>query len=116
MLGWKTSENNVVCKFDIEKLVDHTGNLGDSSNTIKYPIFSAFMKCVLSISHGNSAPESGFSSNKHVLDIQGHSLKDTIGALRIVKNVILYHPSLLDDPVTKEMLRTLKAFKAKISS
>ena len=64
------SEKNAVSKFDIEKLVHHIGNLRDSSNTIKYSIFFAFMKCVLSISHGNSAPESGFSINKHVLDIQ----------------------------------------------
>ena len=65
------SENNAVSKFDIEKLVHHIGNLHDSSNTIKYPVFSAFMKCVLSISHENSAPESRFSINKHILDIHG---------------------------------------------
>ena len=39
-------ENNAVPKFDIEKVVHHIGNLRDSSNTIKYPIFPAFMKCV----------------------------------------------------------------------
>ena len=51
------------------------------------------MKCVLSISHGNSAPENGFSINKHILDIYGHSLKeDTIEALRVVKDAILHHP------------------------
>ena len=67
------SENNAVSKFDIEKLVHHFENFRDSGNTVKYPIFSAVMKCVLSISHGNSAPESGFSINKDNLDIHGHS-------------------------------------------
>ena len=68
------------------------------------------MKCVLSISHGNSAPESGFCINKHILDIHGHSLKeDTIEALRVVKDAILRHPSLLDIPVTKEMLQNVTA-------
>ena len=87
------SENNAVSRFDIEKLVHHTGNFLDSSNTIKYPNSSAFMKCVLSISHGNSSPENGFSINKHILDIHGHSLKeDTIEALRVVKDAILHHP------------------------
>ena len=83
------SEKNAVSKTDIEKVAHHIGNLPDSSNTIKCPIFSSFMKCVLSLSHGNSAPESGFFINKHILDIHGHSLKeDTIKALRVVKNAI----------------------------
>ena len=106
------SENNAVSKFDIEKLVHHV-NLPDSSNTIKYPIFSAFMKRVLSISrnfHKEIAPVSGFSINKHILDIHGHSLQeDTIEALRVVKDAILRHSSFLDVLVTKKMLRSVKA-------
>ena len=70
------------------------------------------MKCVLSISHGNSAPESGFSINKHILEIHGHSLKeDIIETLRVVKDAILRYPSLLDIPVTKEMLQNAKALR-----
>ena len=46
------------------------------------------------------------------MDIHGHSLKeDTIEALRVIKDAILRHPSLLGVPVTKEMLRTVKASK-----
>ena len=68
------------------------------------------MKCILSVSHGNSAPESGFSINKHILDIHGHSLKeDTIEAIRVVKDAILRYPSLLDIPITKEMIKNVKA-------
>ena len=106
----KICESTAVSKFDIEKLVYHLENLRDASGTVKLPILSAFMKCTLSISHGNSAPESGFSINKHILDIHGHSLKeDTIEALRAVKDAILCYPSLLDIPVTKEMLQNIKA-------
>ena len=106
------SESNAVSKFDIEKLVYHIGNLRNSTNIIKYPIFSAFMKCVLSISHGSSVPESGFSINKHILDIHGHSLKeDTIETLTVLKDAILYRPSLLNVPVIKEMLRSVKALR-----
>ena len=106
----KICESTAVSKFDIEKLVHHFENLHDSSGTVKLPIRSAFMKCALSISHGDSAPESGFSINKHILDIHGHSLKeDTIEALRVVKDEILRYPSLLDIPVTKEMLQNIKA-------
>ena len=102
------SENNPVSKFVIEKLVHHVGNIRGSSNTIKYPIFSAFMKCgVLSISHRNSATQIGFSINKYISHIHGHSLKeDTIEVLRVVRDAIVGHPSLL---VTKEMFRSVKA-------
>ena len=90
----------------------HLETLRDSSGTVKFPILHGFMKCALSISHGNSAPESGFSINKHILEIHGHSLKeDIIEALRVVKDAILRYPSLLDIPVTKEMLQNAKALR-----
>ena len=93
----KISGRIAVSKFDIEKLVHHLENLCDSSDTVKFPILSAFMNCVLSILHGNSVPESGFSINKHILDIHGHSLKeDTIEALRVVKDAVLCYISVLD--------------------
>ena len=89
-------------------------NLRDSSGTVKFPILSAFMKCVLSISHGKSALESGFSINKHIRDIHEHFLKeDTIEALRVVKDAILCYPTLLDIPVTKEMLQNVKTSRQK---
>ena len=60
--------------------------------------------------HGKSAPESGFSIKMYILGIHGHSLKeDTIEAFRVIKDAIFRHPSLLDVPVTKEMLRSVKA-------
>ena len=97
-------------KFDVEKAVLHLGGLRDSSLTVKFPVLTAIMKCILSMSHGNSAPESGFSINKHILDIHGHSLKeDTIEAIRVVKDAILRYPSLLDIPITKEMIKNVKA-------
>jgi len=96
--------------FDVEKAVLHLGGLRDSSLTVKFPVLTAVMKCILSMFHGNSAPESGFSINKHILDIHGHSLKeDTIEAIRVVKDAILRYPSLLDIPITKEMIKNVKA-------
>ena len=47
----------------------------------------ALVKCVLSLSHGNSVPESGFSINISMLEVHGHSLgEDTLEALRVVKD------------------------------
>ena len=49
-------------------------------------------------------PENGFSINKYLLDIHGSSLhENTIEALRLVKDGILKHGSILEVPITKEM-------------
>ena len=60
---------------------------------------------ILSLPHGNSAPENGFSLNKLLLEIHDSSLKkETIESIRIVKDSILKYESILDIPVTKEMI------------
>ena len=71
---------------DIEKFVlylekDCTSNDGK----MKYPFLVCLLKLILSLSHGNSAPENGFSINKLLLEIHSSSLKkETIEAIRIV--------------------------------
>ena len=60
---------------------------------------------ILSLPNGNSAPENGFSLNKLLLEIHDSSLKkETIESIRIVKDNILKYESILDIPVTKEMI------------
>ena len=49
------------------------GQLKDKRDRKKYLQLFALVKCVLSLSHGNSAPESGFSINKSMLEVYGHS-------------------------------------------
>ena len=44
------------------------GGLVDDMGVRKYPQLVAFIKCVLSLSHGNSTPERGFSINKILLE------------------------------------------------
>ena len=63
------------------------GKLLDGNGGLKYPQLFYMVKCVLSLSHGNSVPERGFSINKILLDAHGYSIKeDTIIALRFVKD------------------------------
>ena len=50
----------------LEKLVDSHG-------VRKYPSITCLFKVLLSISHGNSARENGFSINKHLFSIHGFS-------------------------------------------
>ena len=65
------------------------GELVDDFGAKKYPQLVALVKCVLSLSHGNSTLERGFSINKILLEIHGsRTYKDTIVALRMVKDAI----------------------------
>ena len=62
----------------------------DESRQLKYLQLFALVKCVLSISHGNTIPEQGFSINKYLLSIHGTSTSnETIIAWRLVKDFIL---------------------------
>ena len=83
--------------------------LNSSDDQPKHPFLVSLFKLVLSISHGNSAPENGFSINKAMLDIHGYSLgESTIEALRFVKDAILKHSSILDIPITRSLLDNVK--------
>ena len=63
--------------------------MADSDGSLKYPQLFALMKCVLSLSHGNTVPERGFSVNKIMLESHGYTIdNETIAALRLVKDSI----------------------------
>ena len=69
-------------------------------------------KTVASLSHGNSAPENGFSIIKFIIGLHGNSIQaDRIKALRMVKDTILSHGSIFDVPITKGLLETVKLAK-----
>ena len=53
------------------------GQLKDEQGRKKYPKLFALVKCVLSLSHGNSAPESGFSINNLCLKFMAIPLGKT---------------------------------------
>ena len=94
---------------DMEKFVLYLQMLYSSDGEPKYPFLVLLFKLVLSISHGNKAPENGFSINKAMLDIHGYSLgESTIEALRFVKDAILKHSSILDIPITRSLLDNVK--------
>ena len=57
-------------------------------------------KCVLSLSHGNSAPENGFSINKRIIDIHGNSIEKETK----IKDRIINCENILDIPIKKEMI------------
>ena len=62
-------------------------------------------QCVLSLSHGNSTPERGFSVNKRLLVMHGYgTYDDSIIALGMVKDELLRVPGVLEFPIIRELL------------
>ena len=74
----------------IDEYWKSVGKMKDENGQLKYLQLFALVKCVLSISHGNSIPEQGFSINKYILSIHGTSASnETIIALRLVKDHLI---------------------------
>ena len=85
-------------------------NLVDEFVAKKYLQLAKLVQCVLSLSHGNSTPERGFSVNKQLLAVHGYSTyEDTIIALVIVKDELLRVGGVLEFPITRELLGSVSA-------
>ena len=69
----------------------------------------ALVKCVLSVYHGNSTPECGFSINKIMLETHGDTIyEDTIVALRIVKDELNRAGSVTKFSIDKELIKEVQ--------
>ena len=95
--------------LDIDKLIAFLEDVIDDNGLSKFAFITSLFKIIASLSHGNSAPENGFSINKHMLQLHGTSLSaETIEALRFVKDTILSFGGILNIPITKNMLEKAK--------
>lgn len=56
------------------------------------------------MSHGNAAPERGFSLNKSALQNREQLHEDTIVAIRMVKDAVLLYDKVEDFPITRRLL------------
>ena len=72
--------------LDIDKLiVSLKWPILDDDDLPKFPLIAWLFKTAASLSHGNSAPENGFSINKYMQKLHGNSISpDTIEDLRLV--------------------------------
>ena len=62
----------------------------DKNGIKKYPQLFSLVKSILTLSHGNSAPERGFSIKKIILDAHVYCMQEsTIEALHLVKDELL---------------------------
>ena len=62
------SDTEPTCKFDINThIMSLNKKITDDSRSPKFLIIASLFKIVASFSHGNSAPENGFSTNKYLI-------------------------------------------------
>ena len=81
----------------------------DSAGRNLFPRLSAFVKVVLTLSHGNAGPEQGFSINKSIIDAHGTRLGEgVIVALRRVKHRLLQVGGLTKFEVTRPLLKYVR--------
>ena len=81
-----------------------------STGKSKYNILFNFVMCVLSLSHGNSDPERGFSINKFLLDTHGNSISEvTIECIRLLKDFLIRKGGLENVDINKQMMKSCKS-------
>ena len=107
--GIPSVENDSAQKvFCIDTLLNSLQKMCNESGKAKYPMLTSFFKIAGSLSHGNSAPENGFSINKFCIDVHGCSIHgDTLEAIRVTKDTILSYGSILDIPITRRFLQSV---------
>ena len=78
----------------------------DENGARKYTQLTNLALTVCSLSHGNAAPERGFSINKALLASYGSTTQaDTFVCLQMVKEWINEYGGTLKFPITKELLK-----------
>ena len=81
---------------------------------MKYLQLFAFVKCVLSISHGNSIPEWGFSIDKYLLSVHGTSTSnETIIALHLVKDHLILIGGYMKFSINRNLILSVKRTRQK---
>ena len=86
----------------------------DESRQLKYLQLFALVKCVLSISHGNSIPEQGFSINKYLLSIHGTSTSnETIVALCLEKDHLILIGGYMKFLINRNLVLSVKTARQK---
>ena len=90
------------------------GGILKDDGTFKYARLFLLVKLLLSISHGNSVPERGFSINKYLLQVHGSpTSEETIEALRFVKEEICCVGGVMKFPINRELPSSVKGAHGK---
>lgn len=85
----------------------------DVHGSHKYEDIVKMVYACFCLSHGNAAPERGFSDNKYVLENRDALAAETIVAIRMVKSAIRFYDGSINFPITSRLLALCKASRQK---
>ena len=86
----------------------------DSTERNHFPKLAPFVKANLTLSHGKTGAEQGFSINKAIIDAHGTRIgEDVIIALRRIKHRLLLVRGVLKFEITRALIESLKLSRSK---
>lgn len=98
-------DNHQDAASDICRYWNYIAQLSDCTGDRKYKNLSIVVKSALTLSHGNAAPERGFSVNNSLLSKERLALgEETIRSERIVKEAIRLYGSVTNIPISKQLI------------
>ena len=122
--SWRT---NLYCSYALELCdlhpiqetdsqfirIDHywrkIGKILSDDGLQKYTHLICLVKCILSLSHGNSTPGRGFSINKYILEVHGNSTSEkTLESLRFVKDDVCRVGEVANFPISGKLISSVK--------
>lgn len=110
------SINHIDDSSDICAYWNYISRLTDRTGEKKFVNLTVVVKCALSLSHGNAAPERGFSVNNSLLSKERLSLGEkTICAERIVKEAVRLFGSVAGIPITRNLIAASRMAHAEYS-
>lgn len=95
----------------IEDYWSFIGKIKNSEGNLKFKTLVKLVRICLSVSHGNSDPERGFSENKHILDGRECLGEDTIVAIRLVKESVRLHGGIQNFPINRRLINLFENTK-----
>lgn len=101
---YQTESIDVDPKLDSYSYWCFIGEIQDQQGQPKFGELTKLSKTYLSLSHGNAAPERGFSLNKYVLQGREQLKEDTITAIRMVKDGISLYDKVEDFPINQRLI------------
>ena len=105
----ETTKDETTNLKQIDEYSKSVGKMKDESRQLKFSHLFALVRCLMSISHGKSIPEWGFSINKYLLSIHvTSSSNETIIALHLVKDHLILIGGYMKFSISRNLILSVK--------